>query len=256
MRNERGSARERGRKGGHAGTFPISGSWAAALQSPIVAIMTGDATAAATTWSRATTSTSTKATTTTTTAATTNTTTTRTTTTTGHKLTAVCWCLRLPSLPMFYASAYKYTPIHTQTLTDTHSQIHRHVHFSIFFFPSSLVTNLATSCSFLIYLQRQAVNSFVVALCLDPQSFSPLFISLYPRDCYSELKANPNPSPLPSQSVSFSQCHRAVKSSQRSLSENFLITTSRSLRVLLHSVPPSLAFHLSLLDLFMENFFL
>lgn len=130
---EREREGEKGEKR-HAGTFPISGSWAAALLSPIVAIMTGDATAAATTCSRATTSTSTKATTTTT-AATTNTTTTRTTTTTGHKLTAVCWCLRLPSLPMFYASAYKYTPIHTQTLTDTHSQIHRHVHFSIFFSP-------------------------------------------------------------------------------------------------------------------------
>lgn len=150
--------------------------------------------------------------------------------------------------------------IHTNTHTKTHTRKHTQTNtqtraFFYIFFPSSLVTNLATSCSFLIYLQRQAVNSFVVALCLDPQSFSPLFISLYPRDCYSELKANPNPSPLPSQSVSFSQCHRAVKSSQRSLSENFLITTSRSLRVLLHSPPPSLPFHLSVLDLFMENFF-
>lgn len=156
----------------HAGTFPISGSWAAALLSPIVAIMTGDATAAPTTCSRATTSTSTKATTTTTTATTTNTTTTRTTTTTGHKLTAVCWCLRLPSLPMFYASAYKYTPTHTHRHLQTHTHKYTDTCIFLYFFPSSLVTNLATSCSFLIYLQRQAVNSFVVALCLDPQSFS------------------------------------------------------------------------------------
>lgn len=250
LRNERGKERERSREREtekrHAGTFPISGSWAAALLSPIVAIMTGDATAA-TTCSRATTTTSTKATTTTTNTTTTKTTT-ITTTTTGHKLTAVCWCLRLPSLPMFYAFAYKYTPTHT------HTQIHSHVHFSILFSPV-VGDKLGNELQFFNLFAATGRKQFcgrplpgpaeLLSLCLFP-SLCPTRLLLN-----SELKADANP--LPSQSASFSQCHRAVKSSQRSLSENFLITTSRSLRALLHShppipLPPSF-FH----DLFMEK---
>lgn len=66
--------------------------------------------------------------------------------------------------------------IHSNTHTHRHTCTHKYTDTCIFlyFFPPSLVTNLATSCNFLIYLQRQAVNSFAVALCLNPQCFSPV----------------------------------------------------------------------------------
>lgn len=131
--------------------------------------------------------------------------------------------------------------LHTQTRTHTHTHT---VHFSMLFFFTPLVTNLATSCNFLIYLQRQAVNSFAVALCLS--SYSP------PPSRGTQVRPQPSAHSHLNRQV-FSQCHRAVKSSQRSLSENFLITTSRSLRTLpLSSLSPRPRPYS--LDLFMEQF--
>lgn len=131
--------------------------------------------------------------------------------------------------------------LHTNThqYTHRHQQTHTHEYTDtcifLYFFPLVAGDKLGNELQFFNLFAATGRKQFCGRPLPGPAELLSPFPTHYPRDCYSELKANPNPNPLPSQSVSFSQCHRAVKSSQRSLSENFLITTSRSLRVLLHS---------------------